>query len=47
MKEVTAIKFKNVFGTGIDFTLVHDPIKDGPLEMYENSKDCEIVKLKM
>lgn len=46
-RKVKAIKFVNALNSGIDVTIVHNPLFDGPLEQYENREDCEILTLKI
>lgn len=46
-REVKAIRMNNVLGSGINMTLVHNPKLDGPIEMYERSKDYKVVSLKI
>ena len=46
-REVIAVKHKNVLGSGINMTIVHNPMIDGPLDMYKKSKDCEVITLKI
>ena len=36
------LHFKNCLGNGIDVTLMHNPIYDGPIERYMNRSDVTI-----
>jgi hypothetical protein len=47
MREVTAVKHINFAGSGTDWTFIHNPMFDGPLENYKNRDDCEVTTLKI
>ena len=36
------LHFKNCLGNGIDVTLMHNPVFDGPIERYMNRNDVTI-----
>jgi len=47
MGQVTAVKHINFAGSGTDWTFIHDPIYDGPIEQYKNRDDCEVTTLNL
>ena len=47
MASVTAVKHLNYGGSGMDWTFIHNPIYDGPIERYKNRTDCEVITLNL